>query len=206
MSSGPRRLIIGMTGASGAAYGIRLLQELRALGFETHLVISKAGELALQYESDLTVREVRALADVVHSANNVSASIASGSFRTMGMAVVPCSVRTLAEVATGVTTSLLSRAADVTLKERRRLVLLVRESPLTLAHIRNMETVTEMGGVVALPVPAFYHRPNSIAEIVDDGVGRVLDLFEIESSLARRWDDTARITEPSATPTRGKDA
>lgn len=194
MTEVPRRLIVGMTGASGSQYGIRLLTELRILGIETHLVISKAGELTLQYEADLSVREVRALADVVHAANNVAASIASGSFRTMGMAVTPCSVRTLAEVATGVTTSLLSRAADVTLKERRRLVLLVRESPLTLAHIRNMATVTEMGGVIALPVPAFYHRPASVADIIDDGVGRVLDLFDFDSALAKRWDETGCST------------
>lgn len=194
MSGAPRRLVVGMTGASGSVYGIRLLEELRVLGVESHLVISKAAELTLSYESELRARDVRELADVVHSVTNVAATIASGSFQTMGMAVVPCSVRTLAEVATGVTTSLLSRAADVTLKERRRLVLLVRESPLTLVHLRNMETVTAMGGVIALPAPAFYHHPQTIADLVDDTVGRVLDLFGLESPLTRRWDDQARTT------------
>ncbi len=195
------RLIVGITGASGTAYGIRMLEELRVLGVESHLVMSKACELTLSYESDLTPREVKALADVVHAPTNFAASIASGSFRTIGMAVAPCSVRTLAEVATGVTTSLLSRAADVTLKERRRLVMMVRETPLTLVHIRNMETVTEMGGVICPPVPTFYNRPQSLGEVVDATVGRVLDLFDLNSSLTPRWDGKAMTDgRPSTTP------
>ena len=181
------RVVVGITGASGIAYGIRVLEELRACGKESHLVVSKAAEMTLAYETDLSARELRAMADHSYSVRDVGAAIASGSFRTMGMVVTPCSVRTLAEIATGVTTTLLSRAAEVTLKERRPLVLLVRESPLTLSHIRNMETVTLMGGVIALPVPAFYNRPETVAQIVDDGVGRVLGHLGIDSDLAREW-------------------
>jgi flavin prenyltransferase len=185
-----RRIAVGITGASGTAYGIRLLRELRVLGVETHLVMSKAAELTLAYETDLKPRDVRELADHVHAVTNVAAPIASGSFKTMGMVVAPCSVRTLAEIGTGVTTSLLSRAADVALKERRRLVLVVRETPLTLAHLRNMTAVTEMGGVICPPVPTFYNRPQSLDEVVDATVGRVLDLFDLESDLTPRWDPT----------------
>jgi 4-hydroxy-3-polyprenylbenzoate decarboxylase len=181
-------MVVGITGASGTIYGIRLLEELRVLGVESHLVMSKAAELTLAYESDLKPRDVRELADHVHAVNNVAAAIASGSFRTMGMVIAPCSVRTLGEVATGVTTSLLSRAADVVLKERRRLVLMVRETPLSLVHLRNMATVTEMGGVICPPVPTFYNRPTSLDDVVDATVGRVLDLFDLESSLAPCWD------------------
>lgn len=191
-----QRMIVGISGASGTAYGIRLLDELRILGIESHLVMSKAAELTLAHESDLSVRDVRAKADVVHSINNVAAPIASGSFRTMGMVVAPCSVKTLAEIGTGVSTSLLGRAADVALKERRRLVLLVRETPLTLAHIRNMQSVTEMGGIISPPVPTFYNRPTTVEEIVDATVGRTLDLFGLESDLSPRWDGN------TATPTR----
>lgn len=177
-----------MTGASGSVYTYRLLQELRRLAVETHLVVSKAARLTMRHETDFGMSELCKLADVVHPVDNVGASIASGSFPTMGMIVAPCSVRTLAEIATGVTTTLLTRAADVTLKQRRRLVLLVRESPLTLVHLRNMVTVTEMGGVITLPVPAFYHRPRSLDEVVDDVVGRLLDLFDLDSALTQRWD------------------
>ncbi|PZE22956.1 MULTISPECIES: UbiX family flavin prenyltransferase [unclassified Curtobacterium] len=184
-----RRMVVGITGASGAAYGIRLLDELRVLGIESHLVMSKAAELTLAYESDLTPREVRAKADVVHAVHNVAASIASGSFRTMGMVIAPCSVRTLGEIASGVSSSVLTRAADVTLKERRPLVLMLRESPLNLIHIRNLETVTLAGATVCLPAPAFYNRPQTVDEIVDDGVGRLLDQFHLESTLIRRWTD-----------------
>jgi 4-hydroxy-3-polyprenylbenzoate decarboxylase len=190
MTGPPKRLVVGITGASGAAYGIRLLQELRVLGIESHLVMSKAAELTLAYESDLKPRDVRELADHVHAINNVAAPIASGSFRTMGMVVAPCSVRTLGEIATGVTTSVLSRAADVVLKERRRLVLMVRETPLSLVHLRNMATVTEMGGLICPPVPTFYNRPQSLDDIVDATVGRALDLFDLDSALTPRWDGT----------------
>jgi len=183
----PRRMVVGMTGASGSIYGIRLLDELERLGIETHLVMSKAAELTLSYESDLKPRDVRAKAAHSHAVTNVAASIASGSFRTMGMIIAPCSVRTLAEIATGVTTSLLTRAADVTLKERRPLVLLLRESPLSLIHIRNMEAVTLAGATVCVPAPDFYNRPSTIDDIVDAGVGRLLDRFGIESPLINRW-------------------
>jgi 4-hydroxy-3-polyprenylbenzoate decarboxylase len=182
-----RRMVVGMTGASGSVYGIRLLEELSVLGIESHLVMSKAAELTLSYESALTARDVRAKADVVHAVTNVAASIASGSFRTMGMIIAPCSVRTLAEIATGVTTSLLTRAADVTLKERRPLVILLRESPLNLVHIRNLETVTLAGATVCLPAPAFYNRPQTLQDVVDEGVGRLLDRFDLDSSLINRW-------------------
>lgn len=182
-----RRMVVGMTGASGSVYGIRLLEELSVLGIESHLVMSKAAELTLSYESDLAPRDVRAKADVVHAVTNVAASIASGSFRTMGMIIAPCSVRTLAEIATGVTTSLLTRAADVTLKERRPLVILLRESPLNLVHIRNLETVTLAGATVCLPAPAFYNRPQTLQDVVDEGVGRLLDRFDLDSSLINRW-------------------
>jgi 4-hydroxy-3-polyprenylbenzoate decarboxylase len=185
------RLVVGMTGASGSAYGIRLLEELRVLGIESHLVMSKAAELTLAFESDLTPRDVRAKADVNHAVTNVAASIASGSFRTRGMIIAPCSVRTLGEIATGATTSLLTRAADVTLKERRPLVILLRESPLSLIHIRNMEQVTLAGATVCLPAPAFYNRPQTVEDIIDDGVGRLLDRFDIESSLITRWTEGA---------------
>jgi 4-hydroxy-3-polyprenylbenzoate decarboxylase len=188
--SSRRRLVVGMTGASGSIYTLRLLEELRSLDIETHLVVSKAARLTMRYEVDFGMTELRKLADVVHPVNDVAASIASGSFRTMGMVIAPCSVRTLAEIATGVTTTLLTRAADVTLKERRRLVLLVRESPLNLVHLRNMQTVTEMGGVITVPAPSFYHRPRSVDAVVDDGVGRLLDLFDLDSALALRWDGT----------------
>lgn len=181
------RVVVGISGASGIAYGIRVLEELRTCALETHLVVSKAAEMTLAYETELSVRDLRAMADHSYSVRDVGAAISSGSFQTMGMVVAPCSVRTLAEVATGVTTTLLTRAAEVTLKERRPLVLLVRESPLTLSHIRNMETVTLMGGVIALPVPAFYHRPESVAQIVDDGVGRLLGHLGIDSALSREW-------------------
>jgi len=184
------RMVVGMTGASGSIYGIKLLEELAVLGIESHFVMSKAAELTLAYESDLSPRDVREKADVVHAIHNVAASIASGSFKTMGMIIAPCSVRTLAEIATGVTTSLLSRAADVTLKERRPLVILLRESPLSLVHIRNMEAVTLAGATVCLPAPAFYNRPQSIDDIVNEGVGRLLDRFGLESKLINRWTES----------------
>lgn len=189
-------MVVGITGASGTAYGIRLLEELTNLQIESHLVMSKAAELTMAYESDHTPRQVRAKASVNHAVNNVAASIASGSFRTMGMIIAPCSVRTLAEIATGVTTSLLTRAADVTLKERRPLVLLVRESPLSLIHIRNLAAVTEAGAIVCLPAPAFYNRPQSLQDVIDEGVGRLLDLFGIDSALTNRWTEEPADLNP----------
>ncbi len=182
-----RRLVVGITGASGVRYGIRTLEALRAAGVETHLVISRAGEMTLAYETDMSVRDLRALADVFHPAGDVGAACASGSFPTDGMIVAPCSMRSLAEIANGTTSTLLTRAADVVLKERRRLVLLTRETPLTAVHLRNMLSVTEMGGIVAPPVPAFYARPQSLDEMVDHTVGRALDLFDIDSDLVHRW-------------------
>jgi 4-hydroxy-3-polyprenylbenzoate decarboxylase len=182
-----KRLIVGITGASGVVYGVRLLEALRRGDIESHLVITKAGELTLGYETDRKLAEVRGLADQVYAIGNVGAPIASGSFQTLGMIVAPCSVRTLAEIAGGVTSNLLTRAADVVLKERRRLVLMLRETPLHLGHIRNMAAVTEMGAIVAPPVPAFYSKPTSVEEIVDHSVGRVLDLFGLDAGLVRRW-------------------
>lgn len=182
-----QRLIIAITGASGVQYGVRMLETLRDLGVETHLVLSKAAEMTLAYETDLKPKDVRALASVNHAIGNVGAPCSSGSFPSDGMIVAPCSMKTLAEIATGVTSNLISRSADVILKERRRLVLMVRETPLTLVHLRNMTTVTEMGGIIAPPVPAFYAKPNSLEDIIDHSVGRVLDLFEIETGRVNRW-------------------
>jgi flavin prenyltransferase len=183
-----RRIVVAMTGATGAVYGTRLLEELRRVGgIESHVVISKAGALSAATELNLGRRELEALGDVAHGEKDVGASIASGSFKTDGMIIAPCSMRTLAAIATGVTDNLVARAADVVLKERRRLVLLARETPLTLVHLRNMVTVTEMGGVVFPPVPAFYAKLDSLAAMIDQTVGRVLDLFDIDSPLVRRW-------------------
>ncbi|MFS0758419.1 UbiX family flavin prenyltransferase [Noviherbaspirillum sp. 1P10PC] len=183
----PARLIVGISGASGVIYGVRMLQMLRTLGVETHLVMSKSAQLTLTHETDLSVAEVKALADVTYSNTDIGAAIASGSFRVSGMVIAPCSIKTLSEIASGITGSLLSRAADVTLKERRRLVLMLRETPLHLGHLRSMVAVTEAGAIVSPPVPAFYARPASIDEMVDHSVGRVLDLFGIESGAVRRW-------------------
>ena len=182
-----KRIVIGITGASGVVYGIRLLEILRELGIGTHLVMSQAARITLAMESDLKADDVEALADVVHSNKDVGAVCSSGSFRTMGMIVAPCSVKTLSEIATGVTSTLISRAADVTLKERRRLVLMLRETPLHLGHIRAMAAATEAGAIICPPVPAFYTRPQSLDEMVDHTLGRVLDLFDIDAGLAHRW-------------------
>jgi len=181
------RLIVGITGASGVAYGIRLLEVLRPLPVETHLVLSRAAEMTIAYETDRKPADVRALANVVYGIGDVGAAIASGSFRTRGMVIAPCSVRTLSEIAYGTTASLLTRAADVVLKERRRLVLMVRETPLHAGHLRAMLQATEMGAVVAPPMPALYARPQSVAEMIDQTLGRMLDLFDIEAGLVRRW-------------------
>ncbi len=184
----PRRLVIAITGASGAIYGVRLLQHLRASGqVETHVVVSNAGALNAHQELDMKRGQIEALADIAHSVADVGASIASGSFRCDGMVVAPCSAKTLAAIAAGFSENLVSRAADVCLKERRRLVLLVREAPLHLVHLRNMETVTQMGGVIFPPTPAFYQKPSSIEQMVDHTLGRVLDLFDIKHSLTPRW-------------------
>jgi 4-hydroxy-3-polyprenylbenzoate decarboxylase len=184
----PRRLIVAITGATGSIYGIRLLETLRRLGaVETHLLISSAGWLNIQHELDLDKTAVHALADVVHNVRDVGASIASGSFATDGMIVAPCSMKTLASIALGLSDNLITRAADVVLKERRRLVLMVRETPFNLAHLRNMTSVTEMGGIIFPPLPAFYHRPASIDEMVDQTVDRVIDMFALGSPIAAAW-------------------
>lgn len=181
------RLIVGISGASGVVYGIRLLEALRALPVETHLVLSKAAEQTLAYETDLRTADVRALADVAYPVSDLGAAISSGSFATRGMVVAPCSVRTLAEIATGVTTSLLTRAADVVLKERRRLVLMVRETPLHLGHLETMVRLTQMGTIIMPPVPAFYAKPCSLDEVVRHSVARALDLFDIDTGAVKRW-------------------
>ena len=190
---GRQRIIVGITGATGVVYGVRALQMLRELDIETHLVVTRAGELTRAHETGLTRQELTAMADVVHSVANVAAPISSGSFETLGMLVAPCSMRSLAEIANGLTTSLLTRAADVVLKERRRLVMLVRETPLHLGHLRNMVAVTEMGAIVMPPVPAFYIRPTSIAELVDHTVARALDSFGLRVPNLLRWGEGIRI-------------
>lgn len=193
MNDTPRRIIIGISGASGAIYGVRLLQALRAAGgIETHLIISRTGQLTITHETPYSVTDVQAMADRVHPAGDLSACVASGSYRCMGMVIAPCSMRTLAEVATGMTTTLLTRAADVCLKERRRLVVLPRETPLNLSHLRNMVTITEMGGIMLPPVPAFYTHPKSVGDIVDHTVGRVLDLFDLPHQLLTPWEGMAK--------------
>lgn len=181
------RLIVGITGASGALYGIRALELLRGLAVETHLVLSQAAAITVAQETKYSVADIRALADVVHDRANIAASISSGSFQTLGMLIAPCSVRTMSEIATGVTSSLLTRAADVVLKERRRLVLIVRETPLHLGHLKTMALLTEMGAMVAPPVPAFYATPQSIDEMVTQSVGRLLDLFGLDTGKVKRW-------------------
>jgi 4-hydroxy-3-polyprenylbenzoate decarboxylase len=183
----PNRLILGVSGASGIVFGIRALAALKTLGVESHMVASKAAEMTLGYETDLTILQFRALADRVYKMPDVGASIASGSFQTLGMLIAPCSVRTMSEIATGVTSSLLTRAADVVLKERRTLVLMVRETPFHLGHIRTMETLTEMGAIICPPLPAFYAKPKTIDDLVDQSVGRALDLFGLDWDETRRW-------------------
>jgi flavin prenyltransferase len=183
----PRRLIVGISGASGIVYGVRLLQTLRGLDIETHLVMTRSAQVTLAHEMPLKVADVHALASVVHRVEDIAASISSGSFRTLGMIVAPCSIRSLSEIAGGVTSNLLTRAADVVLKERRRLVLMVRETPLHLGHLRTMAAATEMGAIIMPPVPAFYARPATVDDIVAHSVGRALDLFGIDAGLVRRW-------------------
>lgn len=181
------RIIVGISGASGAVYGKRVLEILRDMDVETHLMMSSAARITIAAETDFTPADLEAIASVAHANKDIGAACASGSFRTLGMIVAPCSVKTLSEIATGMTTSLLTRSADVTLKERRRLVLMLRETPLHLGHIRSMTAVTEMGAIVYPPVPALYARPASIEEMIDHTVGRVLDLFDLDAGLAHRW-------------------
>ena len=183
----PRRLIVAITGASGFTYGYRLLQMLQPLDVESHLVVSRSALVTMACETPLKFSDVTSLADHVHRNDDIAACIASGSYRTLGMVIAPCSMKTLAEIACGTSSSLISRAADVVLKERKRLVLLARETPLTLTHLRNMTAVTEMGAVVAPPVPAFYANPQNLDQMVDHTLGRVLDLFDIDVSALRRW-------------------
>ncbi len=186
-----RRLIVGISGASGVVYGIRMLQKLHQVGVETHLVMSRSAQVTAAYETDMKIAEITALADVSYAQADIGAAISSGSFRTMGMVVAPCSMRTLGEISTCVSSSLLTRAADVVLKERRRLVLMIRETPLHLGHLRAMVAATEMGAIIYPPVPAFYANPKTIDELVDQTVGRALDLFDIDVGSVHRWRDKA---------------
>jgi len=183
----PRRLIIGISGASGTVYGIRMLELLRDTDIETHLVMSKSAEMTLAYETDLKPKDVKALASISHPIGDIGASISSGSFPTMGMVIAPCSIKTMSEIASGVTSSLLSRAADVVLKERRRLVLALRETPLHGGHLRTMTTLADIGAIVAPIVPAFYTRPKTVDDIVNHTVGRLLDMFGIDTKAVKRW-------------------
>jgi 4-hydroxy-3-polyprenylbenzoate decarboxylase len=185
-SVNPQKLIVAISGASGAVYGVSALKACNRLGVESHLIVSKAAGLSLNAELDLSLSDLHNLADVVYKPGDIGAAIASGSFRTLGMLIAPCSIKTLGEITTGVTTTLISRAADVCLKERRRLVLMVRESPLHLGHLRSMAAVTEMGAIVAPPMPAFYTRPQSLEEMVEQSVGRALELFGLETDI-KRW-------------------
>jgi 4-hydroxy-3-polyprenylbenzoate decarboxylase len=184
----PQRLIVGISGASGIIYGIRILQTLADSEVETHLVMSESARLTLSSESSMSVKDMEALATEVHHIKNIGATIASGSFKTMGMVIAPCSIRSLSEISWGMTTSLLSRAADVVLKERRRLVLLVRETPLHAGHLKTMLQATENGAIIMPPVPAFYAQPETIDEMVNHTVGRCLDLFDIDTNLTKRWE------------------
>ena len=187
-----KRLLVGISGASGAIYGVRLLELLKDAGIETHLIVSRAARMTLSYETELAVSDLEALATVTYPEQDVGAACSSGSFKTLGMIVAPCSIKTLSEIASGTTSNLVSRAADVCLKERRRVVLVLRETPLHLGHIRSMAAVTEAGAIVYPPVPAFYARPKSLEEMIDHTLGRVLDLFEIDLGTVRRWSGKAR--------------
>lgn len=187
MAAKKDKIIIGLSGASGICYGVRLLELLQQVDVETHLVMSRSAKVTLGYEMDMKVAEVQALADHVHAADDIGAAIASGSVKTLGMMIVPCSIRTMSEIATGVTSTLLTRAADVVLKERRKLVMMVRETPLHTGHLRTMTALSEMGAIIAPPVPAMYARPETIADMIDHTLGRLLDLFDIESGQVRRW-------------------
>jgi flavin prenyltransferase len=186
-SATPRRLIVGISGASGAIYGIRILQALQGSGIETHLVMTESARITLAAETDMSTADVEALASVVHNVRNIGATVSSGSFKTMGMVIAPCSVRTMSEIAWGTTSNLLTRAADVVLKERRRLVLLLRETPLHAGHLQTMLHVTHSGAIIMPPVPALYAKPQSVLEMIDHTVGRCLDLFDIDTTLVDRW-------------------
>ena len=194
MSIAPRRLIIAITGASGTAYGVRLLQVLQATDIETHLVLTDSAKLTMAAETDFQPAQVQALADVVHASKNVGATIASGSFVTLGMVIAPCSINTLSEIAWGITGNLISRAADVALKERRRLILLVRETPLHAGHLKSMLQVTQNGAIVMPPVPALYIKPKSVDDVIDHTVGRVLDLLGLETDLVQRWNGLGKTS------------
>lgn len=195
----PRRLVVGISGASGVVYGVRLLEALHGTDIETHLVITKSAEMTLAYETDRKLGDLHALASRVHAVQDLGAAISSGSFKTMGMIVAPCSIRSLSEIAWGTTTGLLTRAADVVLKERRRLVLMVRETPLHLGHLRAMTAAAENGAIILPPVPGFYSLPATVQDIVDQSVGRALDLFDIETDLVKRWGEE----QAGKTPRRG---
>jgi 4-hydroxy-3-polyprenylbenzoate decarboxylase len=186
-NGGKSRLVVGLSGASGVTYGIRLLEALRDLKIESHLVMSKAAEMTIAYETDLKPKQVAAKADITYAVGDIGAAIASGTFRTGGMVIAPCSVRTMSEIATGVTTTLLTRAADVTLKERRPLILMVRETPLHLGHLRTMTALAEMGAIILPPVPAFYAEPRTLGDVVDQMVSRVLDLLGHDWPATKRW-------------------
>lgn len=193
------RMIVGITGASGVIYGIRLLELLKTRRIQTDLIISKAAKLTIAYETDFKISQIEALASAVHSIDDIGAACSSGSHNTMGMIIAPCSIKTMSEIATGVTGTLISRAADVALKERRRVVLILRETPLHIGHIRSMAAVTEAGAIVYPPVPAFYARPQTIDQIVDHTLGRVLDLFGIDVGTVKRWTGgKSRAKEPNA--------
>lgn len=181
------RLIVGISGASGVIYGVRLLEALQKIPVETHLVMTRTAEVTLAHETDLKVSDVRRLADVAYRIDDLAAAVSSGSFRTTGMIVAPCSMRSLGEIAHGITSNLLTRAADVVLKERRKLVLVARETPLHAIHLRNMATLSDMGAIIAPPVPAFYNRPKTLDDVVNHTVGRVLDLFDLDTGSVKRW-------------------
>ncbi|MEN6542795.1 UbiX family flavin prenyltransferase [Parvibaculum sp.] len=190
--SEPKRIIVGISGASGVAYGVRLLEILSSLDIETHLVMTKAAEMTLGYEMDIAASKIDALAHTRYQITDVGAAISSGSFKTLGMIVAPCSIRSMSEIATGVTSNLLTRAADVVLKERRRLVLMVRETPLHTGHLRTMTHLSEIGAIIAPPVPAFYTKPKTVDDIVTQSVARVLDLFDIDAGKTRRWGEDVK--------------
>jgi len=200
-NGGKPRLVVGISGASGVVYGIRLLEALKEVGAESHLVVTKAGEMTIGYETRLSPKAVAAMADKHYAIGDIAAPLASGTFKTAGMIVAPCSVRTMSEIATGVTTNLLTRAADVTLKERRPLILLVRETPLHLGHLRTLTQLAEMGAIILPPVPAFYAEPKTISDLVDQMVGRMLDLLGYDWPMVRRWgEDLAKGRRKGSKP------
>lgn len=195
MSSTPKRLVIGISGATGIIYGVRLLQLLQQTEYETHLIVSKAAHQTRVYETDLSASDLTALADFNYSNHDIAANISSGSFKTAGMIIAPCSMRTLADIACGTTATLISRAADVVLKERRKLVIMARESPLNLVHIENMKKITQMGGIIAPASPAFYNNPETIDDLINHSIGRLLDLFDIDINMVKRWQPKAIVED-----------